>query len=142
MGLLAESAPRAEPNGKTVVAAALTGDDHDIGLRAVTDLLELDGWRAVFLGSDLPPEELVWAAAAYGADLVVLSATLEPHLREIARAIAMLEERAAGGTRPAILVGGAPFQGRDEVWRTMGADATATARHVVDAARRLVGLPT
>ena len=52
-------APPAAENGRTVVAATLEGDPHDIGMQAVCALFEMDGWRLVPLGSGLPVDDLV-----------------------------------------------------------------------------------
>jgi len=144
MSQLLAFAPDPEPNGRTVVSACLEGDDHDIGLRAVTDLYELDGWRAVFLGGALPLEDLVWAVKAFDADLVLLSATLAAQVRPVREAVARLrfrgpEDEASNGVR--ILVGGPAFAGKPDLWSEVGADATATsAREAVSVGRRLVGL--
>ena len=136
--------PAAEPHGRCVVAASLEGDDHDIGLRAVTDLLELDGWRVVFLGRNLPVQDLTWSAEAFGADLVLLSATLATHTLVLRRAIGRLGERAQRSGRPAppVLVGGPAFAATGERWKELGAAGLArNADEALALARRLVGLP-
>ena len=38
------SRAKAEPNRKTVVASAVEGDTHDVGLRVAADFLDMDGW--------------------------------------------------------------------------------------------------
>ena len=130
-------APRAELNGKTVVAATLTGDDHDLGLRAVTDLMEMDGWRVVFLGSNLPVDDLVWSVSAFHGDLVLLSATLAAHAHQVASATLKLKD---AGDVP-VLVGGGAFTSREGLWQRVGADAVAySAGDALPAARKLVGL--
>jgi methanogenic corrinoid protein MtbC1 len=137
MGQLLALAPRAEPNGKTVIAASLSGDDHDLGLRAVTDLMEMDGWRVVFLGSNLPVEDLVWSVTAFQGDLVIMSATLPAHAHQVAAATPKLKEQGD----VAVLVGGGAFASREGLWQRVGADAVAlSAEDAVPTARRLVGL--
>lgn len=131
---LAKPAP---PNGRSVLVASGPWDEHDIGGRIVAELLELEGWRVVFLGARLPVAELVWATGAFGADLVVLSAAMDEHRRGVAEAIAAL--RASAANRP-VLVGGAAFEGPEELWRDVGADACArSSGEALAAARRLVG---
>jgi methanogenic corrinoid protein MtbC1 len=137
MGQVVALAPHAEPNGKTVIAASLSGDDHDLGLRAVTDLMEMDGWRVVFLGSNLPVEDLVWSVTAFRGDLVLMSATLLAHAHQVASATLRLKE---AGDVP-VLVGGGAFVSREGLWQRVGADAVAlSADDALPAARRLVGL--
>jgi len=130
----------APPSGHSVLVACGPLDDHDIGARIVSELLELEGWRVVFLGARLPAGELAWAAGAFAVDLVVLSAAMDEHRDGVAQAIATL--RACGDQRAAlpVLVGGTAFEGPDELWRDVG--ATARARSASDAltlARQLVG---
>ncbi|MCB9898486.1 MAG: cobalamin B12-binding domain-containing protein [Planctomycetes bacterium] len=129
----------APSNGKTVLAAALDNDVHDIGLRAVTDLFELDGWRVIFLGAQMPVEDLLWASDAFKPDLVVLSATLGTHVRSVAEAIAQLRLRRADP--PPVLVGGTAFLSEREAEDLVGADAVVmSAGEALPVARRLVGL--
>lgn len=131
----AEPAP---PNGRTVVAACLEGDAHDIGLRVITDVLELEGWRVVFLGGDVPVADLAWAAAAFEADLVMLAASLPCHVPTLARAVAALD---AGERRPPVLVGGRALQAEGSLGPLAGAATHArTAAEALARARALVGL--
>jgi methanogenic corrinoid protein MtbC1 len=58
-----------------VLLACAPQQPHDVGLRMLADRFELAGWKAYFLGADVPEHELVAAAAALGPDLVVLSAS-------------------------------------------------------------------
>jgi methanogenic corrinoid protein MtbC1 len=66
--------------GKTAVLACPTGEQHDLGLRMLTDRLTLRGWHAHFLGADTPAAELVAAARTLGADLVIVSAATNYNL--------------------------------------------------------------
>jgi hypothetical protein len=34
-------------NGKTLLAASVAGNQHDLGIQVVADLFEIDGWRAI-----------------------------------------------------------------------------------------------
>ena len=83
MAALVHAAPPVQSNGKTVVAAAVAGDDHDIGLRAVSDAYELSGWRTLFLGRNMPARDLVLALDFFEADLLLLTATLSTHLSSV-----------------------------------------------------------
>ena len=133
---MTESAPL---HGRTVIGASLQGDDHDLGLQIACELLELDGWRVVCLGSGLPVEDVAWAAEAYQAELVLLSATLPRHVPALGEAIQRLRLL----DRPvSVLVGGPAFTGHGEAARAIDADALAdSARDVTIKARALVDLP-
>jgi methanogenic corrinoid protein MtbC1 len=100
----------------------VSGNAHDIGLRAVTDLFRLAGWRALFLGTNMPAEEIARAAAAFDVELVLLNATLTTQLHALDDAIAAVRRLAP---RCKVLVGGLAFDGLPDLWRQLGADAHA-----------------
>ncbi len=132
-------APTDAPAKKSVLVAVAAGDLHDIGAAIVAALFELDGWRVLPLGADLPGADLLGAAVSFEVDLVALSATLETQRRRIAEAILVLRE---GGCTLPVLVGGSAFMGDEATWRNAGADAFAEdATAAVQTGRRLVGLP-
>jgi methanogenic corrinoid protein MtbC1 len=121
---------------RVVLGASVAGNAHDIGLRVITDLFRLAGWRALFLGADVPPTEIARAALLFGADLVVLNATLEVQLKELGRTIAEIREAAP---RTRILVGGLVFAESPELWRQLGADGyAADAANAVDVGASLL----
>lgn len=123
-------------NGRVVVAASVEGDSHDMGVRMIADLLELSGWRAVFLGANMPADELAGGVRDFEGDLVAISATLPVHLRAVEAAVASVR---ALPRRCPILVGGTAFCQCPEAWRAMGADAYANcAADAVRTAERLV----
>jgi methanogenic corrinoid protein MtbC1 len=137
MALLVSQHRIRRPNGPSLVAAAVAGNSHDIGLRAVADLFRLDGWRCLFLGANVPAMEIARAADTFDVDLVVLNATLATQLKPLEDAIATI--RAASPERR-ILVGGLAFDGLPELWKQLGADALApTIDTAVDIGTRLVG---
>jgi MerR family transcriptional regulator, light-induced transcriptional regulator len=108
--------------GRTLVATCVGSELHEVGLRMVADLFELAGWNSHYLGADMPSQAVAELAAARGADLIAVSATLPSHHEEVARMVAVL--RASAHTP--ILVGGRLFQLRPGLWRRIGADATAS----------------
>jgi methanogenic corrinoid protein MtbC1 len=121
---------------KTVLAASVAGNAHDIGLRALSDLLRLDGWRSIFLGANVPSAEIAQAARAFDARLTLLSATLTTQLGTLAAVIERVRQLAPGTK---ILVGGLAFEDTPELWRQLGADAYASdIRSAVATATRLI----
>jgi methanogenic corrinoid protein MtbC1 len=107
---------------RTVLLASVTGNAHDIGLRAAADLFRLAGWHTIFLGADMPTSEIAQAAQRYNATLVALSATLTTQLGTLAAAVEHVRKH-AGKSR--ILVGGLALEGSPELWKQMGADGYA-----------------
>jgi methanogenic corrinoid protein MtbC1 len=131
MALIVAKHAAPQARGHALVAAAVTGNTHDIGLRAVADLFQIAGWRSLFLGANVPATEIARAANTFGVDLVVLNATLATQLKSLGEAIATIKTEAPGRK---VLVGGLAFDGLPELWRELGADgyaatiATAVAR--------------
>lgn len=131
----AESAP---PNGRTAVCACAQGESHDIGLHVASDLLEITGWRVIFLGANMPPGDLIQAVVDFRADLLALSATLVSQRRAVAQTIRLLRDTPARANIP-VLVGGHAFDADDTAWQDVGADARAIlAQDAPDIARRLL----
>ena len=81
--VMAQLAARYRPahaTGPKVLAAAVAGNAHDLGLRAAADLLALAGWRCLYLGANVPTADIAAMAEAHGVELVLLAATLETQL--------------------------------------------------------------
>jgi methanogenic corrinoid protein MtbC1 len=141
MTLISTKCAPAQGVGRSLVAAAVASNAHDIGLRAVVDLFRIGGWRALFLGANVPAAEIARAADIFAADLVVLNATLTTQLKQLGDAIETIRSIAA--TRP-ILVGGFAFDGMPDLWKQLGADgfaptvadAVAAGTALVESARR------
>jgi methanogenic corrinoid protein MtbC1 len=111
--------------GRFKLIAACVGDElHEVGLRIVTDLLELSGWTTRYLGANVPASSIVDAAIASDADVIALSVTLTPHLADAQRIVSALRLDPRTKAKK-ILVGGAPFQLDGELWKSIGADGWA-----------------
>jgi methanogenic corrinoid protein MtbC1 len=74
---VAAAAPDAP--GASIVLAAPDDEYHDLGLRMLTDRFTLAGWRAHFLGANVPVAQVVTAVREVGADAVALSASTHFH---------------------------------------------------------------
>jgi methanogenic corrinoid protein MtbC1 len=136
MAVLAANAQRRASRDRTAVAAAVAGNPHEIGIRAIAYLLELDGWRTIHLGNDMPADELPSVVQFFDADLVLLSCTLSVHLRALRDTIARLRAQRERPVR--IMVGGYVFKDAPELWRELGADGYAPdARAAVELAAGL-----
>ena len=131
---LTAALPQAKRNGKAVLVAAVPGDAHDTGLVAFALLLEQDGWRVALAGADTPADEIDVTAAAYGCDLIAVSATL------VAQRYALSSYLGARDSDIPVLVGGAALRGEEDALR-LGANGFATDLvNGVQSARALVDL--
>jgi methanogenic corrinoid protein MtbC1 len=127
-----------ECKGPVLVATCVEGELHEIGLRMVSDLFQLEGWDTRFLGANTPPKAVVALADQVGAAVVAVSAMILATVPSVANQVALLRAGPGGAGRK-ILVGGYPFNVDRDLWRRVGADGTAPdGRHAVTAANRLL----
>lgn len=96
--------------GPTLVAACAETERHEVGLRMLCDILDLEGWTTYFLGAAVPTDSLVELVRDRDADVLALSASIAPHLPQLRSTIAAVRT-ALGPERPLILVGGAAVPG-------------------------------
>ena len=107
----------------------------------MADLFEMDGWRVIQLGSNVPVDDLAQAVEFYDADLVALSVSLATQLPALEETIAAIRESQRGGAVK-ILVGGGGMMGAAELAKSKGADDYASnAVEAVARGNALVGLP-
>ena len=123
MAIVVEHAKRKPDNGKTALAAAVAGNVHDVGIRAIGYLLELEGWRTIFLGADVPRRDLPAAAQFFNTDVVLLSCALSVQLKSVRNTVAEIRKRCEQPVK--IMVGGLAFYGSPDLWRSTGADGYA-----------------
>jgi len=123
--------------GLTVVLSMVAGDAHDLGLRIVSALFELDGWTTVCLGSNMPHADLATWVSELAPDLLVVGATLSTQRTEVTRAVECVR---ALRPQQVVLVGGPAFARPGHGADRWGGDAIATTpREAVRVGRELVG---
>lgn len=121
-----------------LIAACAPQERHEIGLRMLCDLLELDGWDTVFLGATVPGDPLVDMLVERQPQVLALSASTAPQVAELELLIRRLREAVADP--PFVLAGGRAFEDDADLAHRIGADGVATdardavrlLRHVVD----------
>ena len=123
---------------KTVVSAAVAGNAHDLGLRAVADFFDVAGWRSLCLGADVPVPDVAAASRFFDADLIVLAMSMTTQIRTLEASIEAV--RTVSGEGVKILIGGGGLAEVPEVWRDIGADGYAVASDAVEVGARLVGI--
>ena len=94
-----------QARGPRVVVAMLPGDAHEGGLLMASVVLAMRGCRVVYLGPDLPVEQIATAAREGEAQAVALSVSATFPPRRAAKALAEL--RAALPRRVPLWIGGA-----------------------------------
>jgi methanogenic corrinoid protein MtbC1 len=127
-----------EKNGHHLVATSVGGELHEIGVRMVTDFLEMEGWDTYYLGANTPTESILRAIEERQADIVAISATISFHVSKVVELIAQI--RSASQPSVKIMVGGYPFNVASGLWKQVGADGYApNAQEAVLVANNLVG---
>ncbi len=116
--------PEVKKTGHRLVAACVTGELHDLGLKMISDFFEMDGWDTCFLGANTPKDSIIESIRCQKADLVALSASHPMLVGEVEGIIAALRcEKDLSHVK--ILVGGAPFNEEPNLWHAIGADGYA-----------------
>ncbi len=109
--------------GKTLIAACAQGELHELGLRMVCDFLQTDGWDTRFFGANLPVDALLQEVRRVKPGVLALSATMLTNVRWVEKAIQCIKDEPSLSCR--FLVGGAPFIVDPDLFKAIGADATA-----------------
>lgn len=124
---------------RVFVGTCVGGELHELGVRMVSDFMELEGWNTYYLGANTPVKSIIETVIKEKADVLGISVTMTFHVDE-AR---MLIEAIRGDVRCSdvkIMVGGYPFIVDDRLWKTLGADGFAKdARNAVKVAAKLAG---
>lgn len=102
----AAASPATEDNSpRRALFTCVANNHHQIGLRMVADVFELNGWEVQFLGANVPTDEIVAQVAHTRPHLLGLSASLVRHIPTVAevhrRVRATMEADA-----PLIIIGG------------------------------------
>jgi MerR family transcriptional regulator, light-induced transcriptional regulator len=99
--------------GETVLLVCPPKEEHELGLRMLSDRFELAGYRTVFIGADTPIAEIIEAASAVSADIVAMSVSTVFELVELR---CFVDQVRAGlpGTR--VVLGGAAFTREPGSW--------------------------
>jgi methanogenic corrinoid protein MtbC1 len=58
---------------RVLVTGTLTGEKHEVGALLAGTAAALEGWRVIFLGQDLPPDEVALTVRSVGAHAVGIS---------------------------------------------------------------------
>ena len=125
-------------NGKKLLACAVGSELHEVGIRMVADIFALNGWETMYLGANLPIEEVIKVGAEFKPDIIALSITMPYHISNLIEAVSKLRESTEFNNTK-ILIGGLPFKNNRELVAEIKADGYAeNAREAVEVAERLL----
>jgi methylmalonyl-CoA mutase cobalamin-binding subunit len=105
--------------GPPILITTPVGQRHELGALMVAVTAALAGWKPLYLGPDMPSDEIAFAATAKEIDVVALSISYpadDPRLPDALRRLRrQLPERVV------LLVGGSAVAGYAEVLEEIGA---------------------
>lgn len=111
--------------GKKALTTCIGDELHELGIRMVADLLELNGWDTVHLGSNTPAVEILKLIEDKNVDLLAVSITLPKQLEE-SRSLINSVRQNNKLSKVKILVGGRLFMQNKGLWQKIGADGFAS----------------
>lgn len=127
-----------EKTGKSLVASAIGGELHEIGIRMVTDFFEMEGWDTFYLGANCPAEDIIQELITRDADMLALSVTISHHI-DTARALINKVRNSDRVSDITVMVGGRVFAVDEELWNDIGADVYAQdAEEAIEIANKFV----
>jgi methanogenic corrinoid protein MtbC1 len=110
-----------EKINKTVIVACVENEYHQIGIKMISDIFELNGWNSHFLGANTPTQELISFVKIIKPDILAISLSLYFHFPVLETMIQMIRNEFPDLP---ILVGGQAF-------RHIGADILLKYENVI-----------
>lgn len=117
--------PAATTENKAILGC-VAGNYHTLGLRMVSDSLQLGGWQVMFLGANVPEDSFAKLVSVELPDLVLISCAREDHLEALLSLKAALERLRAQGQSFRLGFGGHYLSGHTEALSLESGDFTAT----------------
>lgn len=102
---------------------SVSSELHEVGIRMVTDIFELEGWDTYYLGANTPADSVIEMINLYEIDVVGISATMSFHVSKVRDMISGIRQQTDG--RTVIIVGGYPFLQDKDLGDSIGADGFA-----------------
>ena len=109
---------------RKLVSCAVGNELHEMGIRMLSDVLELNGWDTIYLGAALPEAAILEAIRSHEPDLVALSVTMPPYLSTCERVVQAIR---SSYPNIKIAVGGQAFANTSELWERWDVDFFSTS---------------
>lgn len=130
----------AEKKERKMLACSVSGDLHELGIRMLADLFEMDGWDTYYMGANMPEADIIRALSEQQPQLLAISATMPFHISKVESLIKQIRSNTSQDNVK-IMVGGYPFLLVQDLWLKVGADAfAASAKEAVTIANNLIFL--
>jgi methanogenic corrinoid protein MtbC1 len=102
------------PGAPTVLLACVEGEKHELALLMIAVLLRFQGLRPIYLGQDVPTQDLLRTVEDSQPEVVALHATTEDSAAVVEEVVSSLKVVAP---LSAVVVGGAAFDADPSGWR-------------------------
>lgn len=112
-------------NGRVAIAACVEGELHEIGLRMISDLLELEGWQTFYLGANTPASSVIEITREKKAQVLALSICLPSSGPALRALISSARKNLDDGVR--IAIGGYSISADPVYAASFGADGLAVS---------------
>ena len=138
LDLLQDRIPSAKPGALRVLAFSVGGNLHDLGIRVVSQRMQLAGYSVTNLGGNLPTSDMAFLFADRPFELLAVS---EARLTDLPEVMLLVENvRHVHSKQIKILLGGQMFGSVPNLHARLGADGgIADAGGVVEAVQSLIG---
>jgi methanogenic corrinoid protein MtbC1 len=138
---VAAQLPTAASTGKRAILACGAGEPEELAGQLVADRLEAAGWEVYFLGSQVPPDEILQLVGRVRPQALVIFASRPAELPSVRRLIDMVHAVDACPDMN-VIVGGGVFNRAEGLAEEIGADLSAsTIRGVLDVANSALPRP-
>ncbi len=128
--------------GRRFIGACVAGELHEMGIRMVADIFEMEGWDTYYVGANTPIESILQTIKDHGGDVLGISTTMTFHINRTVELIERVRQTTLG-EEIKIIVGGYPFIIAPQLYQHVGADGYATdALDALLLANRLVAHAT
>jgi len=119
--LLKKSSEEKKFNSKPILAFTAGAELHHIGLKMLCDMLEMKGFNVIFLGGNIPSENIIHAIKEKDSQSILISVTMPYHIDSAILLIKLIRSK-FGHKSPYILLGGAAFEHMENIELNTGAD--------------------
>ncbi|WP_372746779.1 B12-binding domain-containing protein [Lutibacter sp.] len=91
---------------KNVLLSCVEKEYHQIGIKMISDIFEMNGWSSYFLGSNTPTKDILLFSKTISVDIIAISLSIYSHLPELLK---LIEKFRLEFPETPILVGGQAF---------------------------------
>jgi methanogenic corrinoid protein MtbC1 len=113
-----------EKKNKTCITTCVGDELHELGIRMIADLLEMEGWDTEHLGANMPIKDIVNEVENKQVDILAISVTIISNIGEAKKLIKRIKNnKKIKNTK--IAVGGYAFNINKDLWKEVGADGYA-----------------